>query len=357
MAEKKYQLHWHQEMRNRKGKLRGGKLRQVPTDLSGVLDFQDRSMWHSRAVLVAHSTDLNKKVFGLASHPGFYVICGAMSAEVQQHLIMAALQEYTEAPSNTNHTRVHGQLTEQLLRKLRWATLGPQFDWTARVYDVHAPYRPLPAELRTLAVAISSAVAGLDMHPAGVHDWGDWEPDVALVNYYREGDTLGGHKDDAEQNLCAPIVALSLGCDAIFLLGGETRDEEPVAMRIRGGDAVVMEGSARQVYHGVPRVFSGDGCRGKSYCPYTKLTKEALFAVLPRSMVHTEDIDLRPDGDAVQAYLTLMTGKPTVPYVFANGEFVGGSEETIALLQTGTLPALLAAKETPIGTAPPGVAT
>jgi hypothetical protein len=128
---------------NRKGKLRGGKLRQVPTDLSGVLDFQDRSMWHSRAVLVAHSTDLNKKVLpcicvALASKlllahlvevqlphlpsasgeftsyspgqpvamaAGFYVICGAMSAEVQQHLIMAALQEYTEAPSNTNHTR------------------------------------------------------------------------------------------------------------------------------------------------------------------------------------------------------------------------------------------------------------
>lgn len=37
-------------------------------------------------------------------------------------------------------------------------------------------------------------------------------------------------------------------------------------------------------------------------------------------------IDLRPDGEAVQAYLTLLTGKPTVPYVFANGEFVGGSE-------------------------------
>ena len=179
-----------------------------------------------------------------------------------------------------------GPPAEQLLRKLRWATLGPQFDWTARVYDAHAPYRPLPAELRTLATAISSAVAGLGMHPAvshaqgsvasthedggsarstahtsagavggeacgkdmpalcdervqsrggsavqaegvnygqGVHDWGDWEPDVALVNYYREGDTLGGHKDDAEQNLCAPIVALSLGCDAIFLLGGARR--------------------------------------------------------------------------------------------------------------------------------------
>lgn len=43
-------------------------------------------------------------------------------------------------------------------------------------------------------------------------------------------------------------------------------------------------------------------------------------------------IDLRPDGDAVQAYLTLMTGKPTVPYVFANGEFVGGSEVLHSLL-------------------------
>lgn len=40
---------------------------------------------------------------------------------------------------------------------------------------------------------------------------------------------------------------------------GETRDEDPVAMRIRGGDAIVMEGRARQYYHGIPRVFKGDG--------------------------------------------------------------------------------------------------
>ncbi|BDA46477.1 probable Glutaredoxin-C3 [Coccomyxa sp. Obi] len=100
---------------------------------------------------------------------------------------------------------------------------------------------------------------------------------------------------------------------------------------------------------------------GKSYCPYTKLTKEALFAVLPRNAVHTEDIDLRPDGEAIQTYLTLLTGKPTVPYVFVDGEFVGGSEETIALLQTGTLPALLADRkaptEVPVDTPPPGVVT
>lgn len=48
---------------------------------------------------------------------------------------------------------------------------------------------------------------------------------MALVNYYRQGNTLGGHKDDVEQDKTTPIVALSLGCDAIFLLGG--RDLSP----------------------------------------------------------------------------------------------------------------------------------
>ena len=62
-----------------------------------------------------------------------------------------------------------------------------------------------------------------------------WDPDVALVNYYHEGDTLGGHRDDVEQDQTAPIVAISLGCDAIFLLGGDaspfrlTTSHKPVA--------------------------------------------------------------------------------------------------------------------------------
>jgi glutaredoxin-related protein len=37
-------------------------------------------------------------------------------------------------------------------------------------------------------------------------------------------------------------------------------------------------------------------------------------------------LDLMPEGPAIQEYLTLLTGKPTVPYVFINGQFIGGSE-------------------------------
>ena len=62
-----------------------------------------------------------------------------------------------------------GPPAQQLLQKLRWVTLGPQFDWTARTYGgVDSPHTPLPAELRQLAQCISSACADLDPHAASV---------------------------------------------------------------------------------------------------------------------------------------------------------------------------------------------
>lgn len=49
----------------------------------------------------------------------------------------------------------------KLLRKLRWATLGPPYDWTQRVYrrDVH--YQRLPQYLTALAVTLAAAVEEL----------------------------------------------------------------------------------------------------------------------------------------------------------------------------------------------------
>ena len=316
-----------------------------------------------------------------AAGPGFYAIPGALSEQQQQQLAAAALQEYPEPPSRSNHSSAHGPLprlwkasqldlrlaragtgpcccrSEQqgcapslsgadlwssegnpvqredpdrcrhhglgsgeqrrcngqpwsaegpgpaarhLLNTLRWVTLGPPYCWTARTYDRRAPHTPLPAllvqlaqrfaavaaELDGMSAASTSAgqcstsehqlqssesggmrssmqphacndsarAAGADGHclgaaeaapeqcmacgvqkdrsaqdkadqglsaPFSSHQGRVWEPDVALVNYYREGDTLGGHQDDVERDKEAPIVAISLGCTAIFLLGGE----------------------------------------------------------------------------------------------------------------------------------------
>lgn len=42
----------------------------------------------------------------------------------------------------------------------------------------------------------------------------------------------------------------SLGCKAIFLLGGKSREDSPLAMFLRSGDAVLMAGEARECFHG-----------------------------------------------------------------------------------------------------------
>jgi len=166
-----------------------------------------------------------------------------------------------------------GPKAAMLLRKLRWVCLGPPYNWTDRVYEPHLPHRALPPALvqlgcRFAALAVqaaqqaaccSSSVPALRLqHTAIEHsanaaggsstaDGGaaaaaaaagagggshagyrqqkepGYVPNAALVNYYHAGDTLNGHKDDVESDLTQPIVTLSLGCDAVFLVGGQTK--------------------------------------------------------------------------------------------------------------------------------------
>jgi alkylated DNA repair protein alkB homolog 1 len=66
--------------------------------------------------------------------------------------------------------------------------------------------------------------------------------------------------DDAEAALERPIISFSLGHAGVFLLGGATRDEPPLALMVRSGDAIVMGGAARLCYHGE----GGGGVGGES---------------------------------------------------------------------------------------------
>ncbi|GLC41224.1 hypothetical protein PLESTF_001628700 [Pleodorina starrii] len=157
-----------------------------------------------------------------------------------------------------------GPPAEQLLRRLRWATLGPQFEWTERRYDFTGVFRPLPPSLETLAKQLAAVVerlqdAGLEVLPAAAAD-GGYKPDAAIVNYYQQGDVLGGHLDDVERDMAQPIVSVSLGCPAIFLMGGPTKHHPPSAILVRDGDVMVLAGEARRCYHGVPRILEAEPC-------------------------------------------------------------------------------------------------
>ena len=50
----------------------------------------------------------------------------------------------------------------------------------------------------------------------------------------------------------------SFGQTAIFLVGGLTKEEKPLAMYLRSGDIVIMMGPSRLRYHAVPRIIPDD---------------------------------------------------------------------------------------------------
>lgn len=55
---------------------------------------------------------------------------------------------------------------------------------------------------------------------------------------------------------------------------------------------------------------------------------------------HVEELDLRPDGDELQAALLEISGQRTVPNVFIKGKHIGGNSELQG--QKNNLTALLA---------------
>lgn len=77
-----------------------------------------------------------------------------------------------------------------------------------------------------------------------------------LINIYdRRGQSYRMHKD-REEIVKAPIYSLSLGVDCDFLIGGhEMRRDEIVKITLRSGDLLIMEGPARDRFHGVGKVY------------------------------------------------------------------------------------------------------
>lgn len=128
------------------------------------------------------------------------------------------------------------------LSKVRWATLGYQYNWTERSYssDQHVSF---PSQLGELAVSIAENCGESIVPQAGI------------VNFYPEGQVMGGHVDDGEEAHENPVVSVSIGSPCVFILGGLTKEEVPVALLLRSGDCLVLGGKARLRYHGVSKVF------------------------------------------------------------------------------------------------------
>ncbi|XP_038996585.1 glutaredoxin-C3-like [Hibiscus syriacus] len=79
----------------------------------------------------------------------------------------------------------------------------------------------------------------------------------------------------------------------------------------------------------------------KSYCPYC-LRAKRIFSE-QNEKPYVVELDLRDDGGKIQYVLLDLIGRSTVPQVFVNDKYIGGSDDLRAAVDDGTLQRLLAA--------------
>ncbi|HKA19887.1 MAG TPA: alpha-ketoglutarate-dependent dioxygenase AlkB [Blastocatellia bacterium] len=129
--------------------------------------------------------------------------------------------------------------------------------WNAKTYSYEAvrsdydglPVQELPAALKNLARRIAAA-AHMTI-----------DPDICLINLYPPTGRLGLHQDKDERpetiEAGIPVVSISLGDSAKFMIGGLKRKDLLKRFVLKSGDALAMGGPSRLRYHGVSGLLGG----------------------------------------------------------------------------------------------------
>lgn len=254
-------------------------------DLSEVYDFSKEKDQLTSDVIVLGtwtcSDGTERPVYGIEGVDGFLYVPDALTHEEQIHFIKKSFMEYPKKPNSTNldahfitppeglfsyfrdgaECKIYNKsrqvqeiydsklLEEKIIRKIRWITLGYQYNWTTKEYnfDEKDSNATFPEDLGEW---IRKAAEKLGFGS-------DYKPQAGIVNFYQPDDTLTGHVDRSEKNMIAPLISLSIGLSAIFLLGGLSREDGPVrAIHVKSGDLSILSGPSRLLFHGVPKILS-----------------------------------------------------------------------------------------------------
>lgn len=243
-------------------------------------------------------------VWGIREFPGFFYLPAACNTPLQIFLAHQALTTYCESPHRNNIDSVPPKpneinsdermwdtwkrqtqkldVTEDVaststsrrdkkksstttplvvdckhyrsFAKLCWTTMGYHYDWTMRCYH-RTVKSEMPREIKILGkIGASTAWLHGPTRPCSVEPStaanAQYMASASIVNYYNSKSVMGGHRDDLEIALDKPLVSISMGRPAIFILGQSTREESPVVpILVRPGDIMIMSGPCRLYYH------------------------------------------------------------------------------------------------------------
>ena len=129
---------------------------------------------------------------------------------------------------------------------LGWTTDRTGYRYRALDPLTGLPWPPMDSSLLSLARRAASAGG-----------FPDFIPNSCLINRYSIGTRLSLHQDKDEKDYAHPIVSVSLGLPATFLLGTLRRSDTPRRIRVEHGDVLVWGGPARLIFHGVAPIATG----------------------------------------------------------------------------------------------------
>lgn len=173
-------------------------------------------------------------VGGVSVYPGF------LNPEAQRCLVTEIRDLVRRAPLYVPVTP-RGQ--EMSVRMTAAGRLGWISDRKGYRYEPRHPsgvdWPPIPKSVLDIWAAVSGVTA---------------QPDCCLINFYGSEARMGMHQDRDEANFDMPVVSVSLGDDALFRVGGQTRGGKTQSIWLKSGDVAVLAGAARLAFHGIDRL-------------------------------------------------------------------------------------------------------
>ncbi|XP_012287645.1 nucleic acid dioxygenase ALKBH1 isoform X2 [Orussus abietinus] len=245
------------------------KSRNPPPDLKHVIDVRYVDATKVKRASTCHVTGPQDEILGLKpiKHWKLYrffdiadliIIQNPFTRNGQRYWITKCLRDYSRKPyvSNLDAQKLlnnndtwwdvsfgNSERAVNFLPKLRWSTLGYHHNWETKRYTEETK-TDVPFEICDLTQFLARTVG-----------FENFKAEAAIINYYRMNSTLAGHTDHSELNIDAPLISLSFGQSAIFLIGGLTLADPANALLLRSGDILIMFGASRLRHHGVPKIL------------------------------------------------------------------------------------------------------
>ncbi|MEQ2221474.1 hypothetical protein ILYODFUR_016309 [Ilyodon furcidens] len=315
------------------------KRREPPPDLREVIDFSSgaasggkivpfkldqAAVSDQEAACVGLQPTTDWRAFGLQGYPGFIFISNPFLRGSQAFWVRQCLKTYSQkpnvcnldmhmSPSDTQDIWARSvqairspisfkRQPKTLLERLRWVTLGYHYNWDTKTYSANS-YTPFPGDLHMLSVRITAACG-----------FPGFSSEAAILNYYRSDSSLGIHVDESELDHSRPLLSLSFGQSAIFLLGGPQRQDPPTAMFMHSGDVMLMSGPSRLLYHAVPRILPAP--------PQLATCLEELSCALALQTGSVLEPVSEEDWDVCSRYIQSSRVNMTVRQVLGPGQIV-----------------------------------